>query len=437
MGTPYLAEDGKNFYAQGTPIVASAGEDGKVHIEWADGSIDIVPNKLALWGGSDTEGKDPIDYDRTSIVVNGGTYWDVFGGNRGPGRIKSSNIIINDGVIDSVGAGVGHSCVFVPTWKSAEAGEAIFDESNVTINGGDMYIVYGGTNSGIATVNRTNLLVTGGTIDWCGAGSSNGTVKKAVGKITGGTVVEELFGGNRGTIEDIELEVTGGTHNSVVVMSDKAGVFTGEAEVGLYGGTIEHFAICSGVDIAESDMSNMKISYADGVINEEDIANAQGEIKKDNTKGEGAEMKTVRVYPFPHQSNNIFGVLVEGMPIDKVSELPMTEQEIRMCLGMAHLFEVVGDKLVLLDVHNYNQDNTDAPEFAGELPCDDCEVVYPRADESEEEKAAEISVQSRKVRKAKKVEAKVAPDSDVAVVEAAKKEESKKVETKAETPVAE
>lgn len=423
MAIPYLSEDGRNFYAEGTPIVVSEVSEGKTQIEWADDSI-IVDNdgKLSIWGGSDTEGKDPVDYDRTSVIVNSGTYWNVCGGNRGPGHIKNSNVIINGGKFNGVGAGIGYGCSIAPTWKNAEAGVTIIDKSNVTVNGGDIYILYGGTISGIATVYDTNLIVTDGEIDWCTAGNSNGECKKMSVKVTGGTVTEEIAGGNRGTVGDIEVEVTGGTHANCAVMGDPAGDFVGEAEVGLYGGTIEHFSPYSGKDIATTDMSNMSISYADGVINEEDIANAPVKIKKDNTKGQGVEMKTVRVYPFPHLSNNIFGVLVKGIPIDRVSELPMTEQEIRMCLGMAHLFEVMDDKLVLLDIHNYNQDNSDAPEYVGELPCDDCEIVYPRA----EEDTSAIAVQARKVKKIKK---HVCPEADAVIVDN-KKEEAKVEEVK-------
>lgn len=387
MGTPYISEDGKHIYAEGTPIVVSENEDGNILVTWDGGSLVADASKQpSVWGGSDTNGKDPVDYDRTSVTVNGGTLWNVTGGNRGPGHIKSSNVVVNDGKLgQAVGAGVGYGALGIcPNYKNAENGETIIDESNIRVAGGTFYYIFGGTISGIATVGTANLVVTGGEAKEIIVGNSNGTIGTANGKISGCKSTTCLVGGNRGTVGNINMEVNGNEHNLVAVMGDKNGKFEGKAEVGLYGGTIAKFLITDGLTNDVADMSNMKISYADGVINEDDIANVQGEIKKDNTKGQGAEMKTVRVYPFPHKCNNIFGILVEGMPIDKVSELPMTEQEIRMCLGMAQLFEVVGEKLVLLDEHNYNKDNTDAPEYNGILPCDDCEVVYPRAEKSEE-----------------------------------------------------
>ena len=51
---------------------------------------------------------------------------------------------------------------------------------------------------------------------------------------------------------------------------------------------------------------------------------------------------------------------------------------------MAHAYEVIGDKLVVLDQKNYKLDNSDAPAFAGKLPCDDCEISYPRAEKTDE-----------------------------------------------------
>lgn len=433
MGIPYLSEDGMHVYAEGTPVVITESEAGGIIVTWADGSLEVPAGTISIWGGSYTEGSDPVDYDRTSIVVNSGTLRNVWGGNRGPGHIKSVNVIINGGTLYGVNAGVGYGASAVPTWKSADAGETIIDETNVTINGGEMTIVYGGTGSGIATVKETNLVVNGGTMNWCIAGNSNGVCKKATAKITGGTVTSLTAGGNRGTTDDIEMEITGGTHNYFAVLGDSTGEFVGEAEVGLYGGTIEHFQVVNGEDVADSDMTGMSISYADGVINEEDIAGASVEIKKDNTKGQGAKTKTIRIYPFPHKQNNIFGVLIEGLPIDKPAELPMTEQEIRMCLGMGHLFEVVDGKLVVLDIHNYNQDNSDAPEFAGDLPCDDCELVYPREEESDEEEKEEVATQAmRKTRKStKKVAAKVVPEVEEATVTKTetKNDSEEKVET--------
>lgn len=429
MGIPYLSEDGLNVYAEGTPIVVSESESGGILVTWADGSLEVPAGKLSIWGGSDTEGKDPVDYDRTSVVVNSGTLWNVCGGNRGPGHIKSSNVIINGGKIESgVGAGVGYSCSIVPTWTSAEAGEAIIDKSNVTVNDGEIRILYGGTISGIALVKETNLIVNGGTMTWCTAGNSNGECKKATVKISDATVTMLTAGAARGTVGEIEMQIDGGTYNYVAVVGDPSGELTGNAEVGLYGGTVEHFLVHNGIDITEVDMANMKISYAEGVINEEDIANAPVEIKKDNTKGQGAEIKTIRIYPFPHKQNNIFGVLIEGLPIDKPAELPMTEHEIRMCLGMGHLFEVIDGKLVVLDIHNYNQDNTDAPEFTGDLPCDDCEIVYPREEESEETEEEVATQSTKKARKSSKKATTITVSPDAEIVETVVEE---KVETSA------
>lgn len=398
MGLPYMDEDCENIYCCGTPVVVTEDEDGYVVVSFEGGEpLKSSMYSLAIWGGENTIEKGSMDFKRTSITVNAGVFASVIGGNKGPGTIDSVNIIINDGYLDSVDAGSGYNSSVIPGWTSPEQGECHIKESNITMNGGYVWLLYGGTSSGIATVDKTNLVVTGGEVDWLTCGNSNGVCKHATGKISGDVKVNKsLAGGNRGTVGRIDMEVTGGEFELVSVMGDATGSLTGDANVDLFGGTVKQFAMFEDIEITpETKMDGVKVRYATGVINEEDIANAPVEIKKDDTKGEGAEMKTIRVYPFPHQSDRIFGVLIEGLPLDRPSELPMSEQEIRMCLGMGQLFEVFEDKLVLLEEANYNKDNSKAPEYTGELPCEDCELVYPRG------KKEDVPV-GRSVRKSKK-----------------------------------
>lgn len=402
------------MFCCGVPVVVTENPEGGIFVTWADGQLAAKSEgKLTVWGGCDSyqDITTPIDLPYTSVTVNSGELTNVFGSNRGPGTIDKVTVIINGGTMTQVAAAIGKQCSFVPNWKSDSETETVIKDAYVTANGGTVSVIlYGGSGSGISNVGTTHTIVNGGTINYVVGGSSNGTLKKSNLIVNGGDI-GVCSSHARGTVGDVNMTINDGTINILTVSGDRNINIAGDVTMGVYGGTVETFAIYEDLEITpETNMENMKITYVPGTINEEDIVNAPVEIKVDLTRGEGAEMKTVRIYPFPHQSNNIFGVLIEGMPIDKPAELPMTEQEIRMCLGMAQMFEVVGDKLVLLDVHNYNQDNSDAPEFTGELPCDDCEMVYPRDEEKEEE----VVVQSvRTVRKSSKKKSTYVAPADI------------------------
>lgn len=385
MSLPYMDEDKENIYCCGTPVVVTEDEDGFVVVSYEGGEplVSSMSN-LMIWGGDNTIEKGAMDFERTSITVNAGVFDSVWGGNRGPGKINHSVIIINGGDLTSVGAGIGYNASVIPTYTDpVTQGECHIGLSEITMHDGYVYLFYGGTASGLSTVDKTLVTVDGGMVDWLTLGSSNGTCKEAVGKISGNVKVRKaLAGGNRGTVKSINMEVTGGDFKLVSVMGDATCNLTGDAHIDLFGGVIKQLSVFEDYDITpETSMDTIYIRYASGVINESDIANAPVKIEKDDTKGEGAKMKTIRFYPFPHKTDRIFGVLTDGKPLDKPCELPMTEQEIRMCLGMGQLFEVDNDRLVLLSEHNYNKDNKEAPEFTGELPCDDCEIVYLRVEE--------------------------------------------------------
>lgn len=391
MGIPYLSDDKKEFFACGTPIVINEDPEGLL-ITW-DGGEMKVSSDIDIFGGTDTysDGKEVVDYELTSIVMNSGTVdHSIWGSNKGPGTIDKVVMIMNGGEVkNGFSAGCSYGADIVPNWKSAEKGITYIKETKVSFNGGKAYLVYGGTGSGTSEVDKANFTMTGGEAQYVTGGNSNGTLKAVSMKVTGGTTTAQLSPCMRGTCGDIEMKVTGGEHAYVAVQGDMKGSIAGKSEVGIYGGTITKFMMLDGIENKDADpelIKDMSVKAAPGLLAEEDLVDA---ITEDATLGEGAEMKTIRLYPFPHQCKRIFGVLTDGKPIDMPAELPMSEQEIRFVLGMAHVYEVVGEKLVVLDEHNYRLDNSDAAEFAGELPCDDCEIYYPRAEEAEEEEPSE------------------------------------------------
>ena len=92
--------------------------------------------------------------------------------------------------------------------------------------------------------------------------------------------------------------------------------------------------------------------------------------------------KRCKVFP---RNNHQFipGILVNRKRIDLPAELPLSEHELRRCLSYANVYEMVGDKHVLLTMHNYLSDNTEA-EAATDVP-EDVEMNYPRDEEKSED----------------------------------------------------
>ena len=387
MSIPYLSDNRKEFFACGTPITINEDPDGLL-ITWDGGEMKI-PSDVDIFGGTDTysDGKGVVDYELTSIVMNSGTVnKSIWGSNKGPGTINKVTMIMNGGEVkNGFSAGCSYGANIVPDWKSAEKGITYIKETHVTINGGKVYIVYGGTGSGTSKVDKANFTMTGGEAQYVTGGNSNGTIKAVSMKVTGGKTTSQLSSCMRGTCGNIDMKVTGGEHAYVSVQGDMKGSITGKSEVGIYGGTITKFMILDGIENKNANpelIKNMTVKAAPGLLAKEDQVDA---ITEDATLGEGAEMKTIRIYPFPHKSKRLYGILTNGKAIEMPAELPMSEQEIRFALGMGHVYEVIGDKLVVLDEHNYRLDNSNSAEFTGELPCNDCEISYPRAEEAEEE----------------------------------------------------
>ena len=380
--SPYLSEDKKEFFACGNPIVISEDPEGLL-IKWADGEMK-VSSDIDIFGGTDTvsEGKEVVDFKSTSITLNSGTIKNsVWGSNKGPGTIDKVTMIMNGGKVENgFSAGCSYGAQIVPTWKSPEKGITHIKESHVTMNDGEVYLLYGGTGSGTSLVDKAYFIMNGGIADYATAGNSNGTIKAIDGKFNGGTVTSQASASMRGTAGDITLKVTGGEYAYMAVAGDIQSKVTGKVTAGIFGGTVEKFCLVDTVENKDATIK-MTVKAAPGLLKEEDIKGT--DIVEDSTLGEGAEMKTVRLYPFPHKCKKIYGILAKGEAIDMPAELPMSQQEIAFVLGTAHAYEVIGDKLVVLSEHNYKLDNTDAPAFTGTLPCEDCEISYPRAKEGD------------------------------------------------------
>lgn len=414
---PYLSDDGKRIFCCGVPVVIyeSPYTSNKILVTYEGGEFE-ANNNCAVYGGYDSINNEVGEVAHTSITMNGGKVYSLNGSNWGPGTIDSVRIIFNDGKADFVSAGIGEGASDVisvwSTWYPIPGAKCHITKSDIIINGGIVDSAYGGLGGGCGFVENASLTITGGELRYAtgtnsiSAKSSSSPIvgsKNVLVNVTGGEI-QYLYGCSESSCGNVTMNVTGGEIGLCTMYGYN---LYGDApktkiDANLMGGTVDKLCVYANEQISSkhaSMMENVDISYAPGVINEADVANSPKEIKEDPYKGQGAIMKTIRFYPFPHKCDRVFGILENDEAIDRPCELPMSEQEIRMCLGMGHVFEVVDGKLILLDNHNYNQDNSGALEFAGELPCDDCDLVYPRKSEEEEK-----PVKKKAIRKTAKQE---------------------------------
>ena len=102
-----------------------------------------------------------------------------------------------------------------------------------------------------------------------------------------------------------------------------------------------------------------------------------------------SKVLTKRVKVFPKPLREVCGILLNNERISVPSELTLNVREIRKCLNVADVYEVVdgiGD--VLLDTANYDEDNSNAAP-ATDVP--EVELAYPQdqPEESTDEESGE------------------------------------------------
>lgn len=112
---------------------------------------------------------------------------------------------------------------------------------------------------------------------------------------------------------------------------------------------------------------------------------------------------TKKVKVFPRPKREVCGILPNNERISVPSELTLNVNEIRKCLNVADVYEVVdgvGD--VLLDAQNYEEDNskatpaTDVPDVELDHPQDNTDEEVD-TDESTNVSGSEMGVDNAKV----------------------------------------
>jgi len=214
------------FFANGTPITIEELTGGAL-IKWADDEW-AVGSDAIIFGGmhnNDTE-------VNSSITMNGGTVKHIIGGGLHLSNTKTSTVIINGGTMTSAsGGGIGAGAVMGQncgcTGYNGQQSDCKVGTANVTINGGNVYLVYGAGPSGLSTTNTANVTVTGGKADHVTGGGSNGYTGTANLNITGGNMIS-VQSINRGTMDNANVKVTGGNIEKLAICGKSESDIDGE-----------------------------------------------------------------------------------------------------------------------------------------------------------------------------------------------------------------
>lgn len=222
------------FFANGTPITIEERTDSNsgALIKWNGGEKEVGP-KAYIFGGMHDEDEEVS----TSITMNGGTVNAVMGGGLHLSNTKTSTVVINSGIINSVtGGGVGAGATmakncpcggYYATPADLKDSVTKTGTTNVTVNGGNITLLYGAGSSGYTRTEIANLKITGGTVEYVTAGSSNGSTGTANLEITGGilSVVQSV---NRGKLESANVEIIGGDITNLYIGGESDPSVTGE-----------------------------------------------------------------------------------------------------------------------------------------------------------------------------------------------------------------
>lgn len=205
------------FFANGTPITIDKRADGKdgATIRWGEnGKMDVDAN-IRIIGGMHNDAT-PVS---TSITMNGGTVYSIFGGGLHLSKTNKTEITINAGTITSITGGgassltKGCGCANGATWYSGDplTSPCQTEEANITINGGTIKLTVFGGGEGISNTKTANVTIKGGDLSsaWVTAGGSNGNTTTANLTITGGKI-NVVQGVNRGTMDSIKHIISGG-----------------------------------------------------------------------------------------------------------------------------------------------------------------------------------------------------------------------------------
>ena len=214
---PTYDEEVKAVFANGTPITVEERTDGEAGalIKWEGGEL-AVPANTSVFGGSHDNA---TKVESTSITVNGGTLYNIFGGGLHKSYVGTARVTVTGGTINGNIHGGGASSYAGTTchqpWYAGDKENAttVVDEAIVTIKGGNLSSATDvfGAGEGISYTKKATLTITKeftGNIRYATAGGSNGYTDDAKVFANGGKI-KVLQAVNRGFIETSEMTVDG------------------------------------------------------------------------------------------------------------------------------------------------------------------------------------------------------------------------------------
>ena len=214
---PTYDEEVKAVFANGTPITVEERTDGEAGalIKWEGGEL-AVPANTSVFGGSHDNA---TKVESTSITVNGGTLYNIFGGGLHKSYVGTARVTVTGGTINGKIHGGGASSYAGSTchqpWYAGDKENAttVVDEAIVTIKGGNLSSATDvfGAGEGISYTKKATLTITKeftGNIRYATAGGSNGYTDDAKVFANGGKI-KVLQAVNRGFIETSEMTVDG------------------------------------------------------------------------------------------------------------------------------------------------------------------------------------------------------------------------------------
>ena len=204
----------QNFYANGQAIRIRAGENNTLDVIYRLGlteQIVNVPENIRFYGGGSGKEKN-VEYPGTSIVMESGKVKVIYGGGRNNCTVGHASIVINGGQLTEgvVGGGAGD--------QAPANGAGNVASTSIVINGGNIFMVYGGGQN-MTNVGNTKIDIYGGTIGYLTTGGSNGSTGAGEVNVYGGSIdVWQVV--NRGTLENSVITLDGGTVNKLYCVGE-------------------------------------------------------------------------------------------------------------------------------------------------------------------------------------------------------------------------
>ena len=208
------------FFANAKAITIEAGSEGNVKISWGGKSLEVPETASIVGGYHDNE----ISCE-TSITMNSGKVKNIIAGGLHKSYVTKAKVVVNEGATITGGImGGGASsfkkqcgCEYSNSWYSGDAKKSPckVDETEVIVNGGKIFMVYGG-GEGISYTGKAKVSINGGSVNYVTAGGSNGYTGDVTVFINNGTI-KEMQSVNRGSMDSSNMEITGGTIEKLYV----------------------------------------------------------------------------------------------------------------------------------------------------------------------------------------------------------------------------